>query len=128
MSGKKAPRSFDGLQTGLSMPSLMDELTKKIVQFRDARDWKQFHNPKDLALALSIEAAELNEIFLWKSHEAANKKRLAEELADVLICAMLLAHEVDIDIVDAVSRKLRMNAKKYPVKRSKGIAKKYNEL
>lgn len=98
------------------------------MAFRDARDWKQFHNPKDLALALSIEAAELNELFLWKSPEDADRDRVAEELADVFIYLLLLAHESGVDIPLAVTKKLRVNRKKYPVKKARGNAKKYSAL
>jgi NTP pyrophosphatase (non-canonical NTP hydrolase) len=110
------------------MATQLEKITDSVLQFRDARDWKQFHNPKDLALALSIEAAELNELFLWKSPDAADKKRIAEELADVCIYSLLLAHESGVDIAKAVERKLRSNKKKYPVKKAKGNAKKYVDL
>jgi len=110
------------------MNPTLSKLTSAIVSFRDARDWKQFHNSKDLALALSIEAAELNELFLWKSHDNADRKRLAEELADVLLYAFLLAHENGLDVEKIMRAKLKANSKKYPVKKSKGIARKYTEL
>jgi len=110
------------------MASQLEKITDSVLRFRDARDWKQFHNPKDLALALSIEAAELNELFLWKSHDAADKRRVAEELADVFIYSLLLAHESGVDIAEAVKRKLRANRKKYPVKKAKGSARKYTEF
>jgi NTP pyrophosphatase (non-canonical NTP hydrolase) len=110
------------------MATQLQKLTDAVLRFRDARDWKQFHNPKDLALALSIEAAELNEVFLWKSPDAADKKRIAEELADVFIYSLLLAYESGVDIAEAVNRKIRANQKKYPVKKAKGNARKYVEL
>lgn len=110
------------------MITQLKKLTDSVLSFRDARDWKQFHNPKDLALALLIEAAELNELFLWKSPEAADKTRVAEELADVFIYSLLLAHESGVDIADAVAKKLRTNQKKYPVKKAKGSARKYTEF
>jgi len=106
---------------------LMDEL----VKFRDARQWKQFHNTKDLALALSIEAAELNELFLWKPIEECEKvdrERLKEELADVFAYSLLLAGKHDLDVKEIVLEKIRKNNEKYPVDRSKGSARKYNEL
>jgi NTP pyrophosphatase (non-canonical NTP hydrolase) len=110
------------------MATQLKRITDTVLRFRDARDWKQFHNPKDLALALSIEAAELNELFLWKTADAADKKRVAEELADVFIYSLLLAHESGVDIAEAVKKKLRANQKKYPVKKAKGSARKYSEF
>ena len=107
---------------------VLDELTNAVVNFRNERDWKQFHNSKDLALALSIEASELNELFLWKSADEADTMRIKEELADVLTFALLLAHERKLDIREIVLNKLEINEKKYPVNKAKGTAKKYNEL
>jgi NTP pyrophosphatase (non-canonical NTP hydrolase) len=104
------------------------ELQNALLKFRDERDWEQFHNPKDLALALSIEAAELNELFLWKRPEDANQDKIKEELADVLAYALLLASTYDLDINQIVLDKIRKNAEKYPVDRAKGTAKKYDEL
>jgi NTP pyrophosphatase (non-canonical NTP hydrolase) len=104
------------------------ELQKALIDFRDERDWEQFHNPKDLALALFIEAAELNELFLWKRPEDANQDKIKEELADVLAYALLLASTYDLDINQIVLDKIRKNADKYPVDRAKGTAKKYDEL
>ena len=104
------------------------ELQQALIDFRDERDWKQFHNPKDLALALSIEAAELNEIFLWKQPEEANQDKIKEELADVIAYALLLANTYDLDINQIVLDKIRKNAEKYPIDRAKGTAKKYDEL
>lgn len=103
-------------------------ITSEIVKFRDDRDWKQFHNSKDLALAISIEASELNELFLWKSPEDVNTERVKEELADIFTFAFLLAHKHDLDIETIVLDKLKANADKYPVDKAKGTAKKYNEL
>jgi len=104
------------------------DLQKALIEFRNERDWKQFHNPKDLALALSIEAAELNELFLWKKPEEANKEKVKEELADVLAYAILLAEKYDLDINQIVMDKIKKNSEKYPVDKAKGSAKKYNEL
>lgn len=104
------------------------DLIDALVKFREERNWKQFHNPKDLALALSIEAAELNEVFLWKNAEEADVAKVKEELADVLAYALLLAHEYDLDIPSIVLDKIAVNAQKYPVDKAKGSAKKYNEL
>ncbi|MDF1628409.1 MAG: MazG-like family protein [Alcanivoracaceae bacterium] len=106
----------------------MQEAIKRLRQFRDARDWKQFHNPKDLALALSIEASELLEIFLWKSAEDADPGRVKEELADVLAYALLLADAYELDPTEIVLKKIEINEKKYPISKSRGTAKKYTEL
>lgn len=105
----------------------ISELTKKLVAFRDARDWKQFHNPKDLAIALSIESAELLEVFLWKSPNQASTEKIKEELADVLAYALLLANECGLDVTEIVSAKIEANNIKYPIDKAKGSAKKYNE-
>ncbi len=107
------------------------EIIDSLIKFRDERDWKQFHDTKNLALALSIEAAELNELFLWKDKdeaESVDKSRLAEELADVLSYAFLLAEKHNLDIKTIVLDKIKQNAKKYPVEKAKGTAKKYDEL
>lgn len=105
-----------------------EELTKFVKDFIDTRDWGQFHNPKDLALALSIEAAELNESFLWKKPEEAKPEKVREELADVIIYALLLAEKYGWDISSIVKDKMKENAAKYPVEKAKGTAKKYTEL
>ena len=108
---------------------------REIVAFRDARDWRQFHTPRNLAAAVSIEAAELQEVMLWKTDrevdellEGEKHERIREELADVLIFALLLAHETGVDPADAIRRKLERNEGKYPVDRAKGRADKYTEL
>lgn len=110
----------------------IDNLTKKLIKFRDKRDWGQFHDSKNLALALSIEASELNELFLWKnsSEEIASisRGRLSEELADVIAYALLLAERNNLNVTKIVEDKIELNNKKYPVEKSKGTAKKYNEL
>jgi NTP pyrophosphatase (non-canonical NTP hydrolase) len=106
---------------------LIDELAK----FRDARHWEQFHNTKDLALAISIEAAELNELFLWKTTEQSelvDQNKLKEELADVLAFSLLLAGKHGFDVKEIVLEKIKKNGEKYPVEKSKGTAKKYDEL
>jgi NTP pyrophosphatase (non-canonical NTP hydrolase) len=106
------------------------ELARKAAAFRDARDWKQFHNAKDVALSLNLEAAELLEIFQWKDATAAtvSKDRIAEELSDILYWVLLMARDLDIDLPTAFERKLKANEAKYPVARAKGSAKKYTEL
>lgn len=106
----------------------IQDIINKIVAFRDERDWAQFHNSKDLALAISIEAAELNELFLWKSAEDVAVDKVKEELADVLMFSLLLAHKHGLDIVSIIQDKLAVNEAKYPVDKSKGSAKKYTEL
>jgi len=103
-------------------------ITKEIIKFRDERDWKQFHNSKDLALALSIESSELLELFLWKSNEDFKLDKLKEELADVLMYAFLLADKHDLDIRNIILDKIKKNNEKYPVDKSKGNSTKYNEL
>ena len=104
------------------------ELQNILLRFRNERDWEQFHNPKDLALALSIEAAELNELFLWKKAEDADVEKIKDELADVFAYAILLAEKYDLDINEIVQKKVIKNGEKYPVNKSKGTSKKYNEL
>jgi len=104
------------------------EITEALLKFRDERDWEQFHTAKDLALALNIEAGELLEAFLWKSSEQADSDKVKEELADVFAFAFLLAEKYDFDVKQIVLEKMEKNALKYPVAKSKGISKKYNEL
>ncbi|MBO4529695.1 MAG: nucleotide pyrophosphohydrolase [Paludibacteraceae bacterium] len=106
----------------------LEELRQEIVKFTHARDWDQFHNGKDLSLALSIEAAELNEAFLWKDASEVNVDKVKEELADVFNYAILIADKYDLDIKQIVLDKIRRNAEKYPVEKAYGSAKKYNEL
>jgi len=106
----------------------MDEVINKLREFRDERDWEQFHNPKDLALALSIESSELLEAFLWKSPEEADIEKVKEELADVFAYALLLAENYGLDMEQIVLDKIEQNKKKYPISKAKGSAKKYSEL
>jgi NTP pyrophosphatase (non-canonical NTP hydrolase) len=106
----------------------MEEIIQTLIDFRNARDWEQFHNPKDLALAISVEAGELLELFLWKNAEEANKEKIKEELADVFAFAFLLANKLNFDVKEIVLEKIRKNGEKYPVEKAKGTAKKYNEL
>ena len=103
-------------------------IMKEIVRFTEDRDWDQFHNGKDLALALSIEASELNEAFLWKKPEEVNIEKVKEELAYIMNYAFLIAHKYDMDIKEIILNKLKRNGEKYPVNKAKGSAKKYNEL
>ena len=106
----------------------MNEAIARLRQFRDDRDWKQFHNPKDLSLALSIEASELLELFLWKSPEQADVSKVKEELADVIAYALLLADSYELDVEQIVLEKISLIEKKYPVSKARGTAKKYTEL
>lgn len=107
------------------------ELIEALVRFRDERDWAQFHDSKNLATAIGIEAAELNELFLWKTikqSEEVDQERLKEELADVMAYALLLADKHGIDLKQALLEKIQKNAAKYPVEKSKGTATKYDAL
>ena len=106
----------------------LEELCRAVVKFTQERDWDQFHNGKDLALALSIEAAELNEAFLWKDASEVKLEKVKEELADIVNYAILLADKYNLDIKQIVLDKLKKNAEKYPVDKAYGSAKKYNEL
>lgn len=106
----------------------IEEIINKLVEFRNERDWEQFHNSKDLAVAISVEANELLELFLWKNSEEADKQKLKEELADVFAFAFLLAQKNGLDVKEIVLEKIKSNAEKYPVDKAKGTAKKYNEL
>ncbi len=108
--------------------SEIKDITDELVKFRNERDWEQFHNSKDLALAISIEASELNELFLWKKAEEVNLEKLKEELADVFAYAFLLADKNNLDVKRIVLDKIKANGEKYPVDKAKGNAKKYNEL
>lgn len=104
------------------------QLIRRIVEFRDRRNWGQYHNPKDLALGLSIEAAELNELFLWKKPEEADPARVREELGDVLIFALMLLEKFDWNLEEVVLEKLAANEKKYPVEKARNSAAKYTDL
>lgn len=108
-----------------------DELLEILIRFRDERDWEQFHDSKNLALALSIEVAELNELFLWKKDhqsEAVDREKLKEELADVFAYAILLAGKHDLNIGEIVRKKIDKNREKYPAGKAKGKATKYDQL
>jgi NTP pyrophosphatase (non-canonical NTP hydrolase) len=107
------------------------EIIKEIVKFRDERDWNQFHDSKNLSMAISIEAAELNELFLWKTveeSERVDKTMIKEELADILIFSFLLTHKYSFDIKEIILDKICKNSKKYPVAKAKGKHTKYNKL
>lgn len=106
----------------------MQEIIKTLIKFRNERDWEQFHNPKDLALAINVEAGELLELFLWKDATEADKEKVKEELADVFAFAFLLAEKYGFDVKEIVLEKIKKNAEKYPVDKAKGTAKKYTDL
>ena len=115
---------------GVSMNDSISSLIEKIVAFRDARNWKQFHNPKDLAISISLEAAELLEIFQWSGSDvsASTEKKVTkikEELADVLIYSFLLGHDLGLDISEIIDDKINLNNQKYPVDKAFGKAEKY---
>ncbi len=105
-----------------------ENMKAKVKQFTVVRDWDQFHNGKDLAIALSGEAGELLNAFLWKKPEDVKVEKVREELADVLNYAFLIADKYNLDIEEIMDEKLRINGEKYPVDKAKGTAKKYNEL
>jgi len=105
-----------------------EEIIQALLEFRNERDWEQFHNPKDLALAINIESAELLELFLWKKSEDANTEKIKEELADIFSFAFLLAEKYGFDVKEIVLDKIKTNVEKYPVDKAKGTSKKYDEL
>jgi|SRR3989344_733048 len=113
----------------------LTDLQKRVIAFRDSRDWKQFNNQKDMALSLTLEAAEVLEHFQWKvtreeieAYTRKHKKEIGEELADVLYWVLTMNHDLGIDMADAFEKKMVKNAKKYPLKKSKGHPNKYTEL
>ncbi len=109
-------------------------LLDKIKKFRDERDWKQFHNHKDMAISIALEAAELLEHFQWKNNEEIEKaakesrEEIGEEMADILVYLLELSDNLGIDLVEAAEKKMKKNEIKYPVSKAKGTAKKYDEL
>jgi NTP pyrophosphatase (non-canonical NTP hydrolase) len=113
---------------------VLDQLTAEIVAFRDERDWKQFHSPRNLAASISIEAAELLALFQWSTDSTladdveSRRGDLERELADVVIYAMLLAHDTGVDLEAAITSKLAENASKYPAEKARGTSTKYTEL
>jgi len=103
-------------------------IIEKIREFNRERDWEQFHNPKDLAIALNIETSELLELFLWKRDQDVNIEKIKEELADVFTFALNLSDKFNLDVFEIVMEKMKKNAEKYPVEKSKGSSKKYSDL
>jgi NTP pyrophosphatase (non-canonical NTP hydrolase) len=114
----------------------IQELTKKVIRFRDARDWEQFHDPKNLAMGMAIECAELQELFLWRDAGEVKDllattdgvERVSEELADVFVFLLYFADACGVDLSEAVRRKLKINERKYPVEKSHSSHRKYTEL
>jgi dCTP diphosphatase len=112
----------------------LNEPIKEILAFRNARKWKQFHNAKDMAISLSLEASEVLEHFQCKSKEEVeeyiktHKEHIGEELADVFYWILLMSHDMKIDIIDALGKKMKKNAEKYPVSKARGKHTKYNKL
>lgn len=114
-----------------------DELTRRLIEFRDARDWRQFHSLKNLIMSTALEAAEIMELTQWKDDEAVERAaledsqfraRLAEECADVFLYLLLICERADIDLTEAATSKIELNARKYPVEKAKGTARKYTDL
>lgn len=112
----------------------MDSIETDIIKFRDERDWKQFHNARTLAASIIIESSELLELFQWAKdeeiEEIVEKKldKIKDEIADIYVYLVILAHDLDINLQDAVKEKMKKNAQKYPVDKAKGTSKKYTEL
>jgi len=112
----------------------LSELTSEILRFRDERNWSQFHNPKDIAISLSLEVAELLELMQWKNgeelstHLAQRQQEVGEELSDILYWTLLLAHDLQINLGDAFISKMAMNEAKYPIEKARDSSKKYSDL
>ena len=110
---------------------MREETINKILKFRDDRDWKQFHNPKDLAISISLEAAELLEVFQWSGADVSNEgkqDKIKEELADVVNYCVLMADACELDLYEIVQEKIKINERKYPVEKAKGRRDKYDKL
>jgi len=118
----------------MNQNATIEQLTDLAVRFRDERDWKQFHNPKDMALSLCLETAELAELMQWKNgqelirHLQEKKQDLGDELSDVLYWVLVMARDLGIDLGEAFEQKMVKNARKYPVEKARGVAKKSTEL
>lgn len=114
------------------MSDSIKKLQAEAAAFRDARNWKQFHNPKDLAISISLEAAELLEIFQWSGPDTGadgqKKEKVKEELADVMLYSLLLADALDLDVNGIIRDKIAVNNRKYPVEKAYGKADKYTKL
>lgn len=118
------------------MPEILDTLTARLIAFRDERDWRQFQSLKNLVVSLNLEASELLELTQWKDDEAVEnavtdadfKSKLEEETADVLLYLLMICERAGIDLACVASRKIDLNAEKYPVEKARGNARKYTEL
>ncbi|MDA3957098.1 nucleotide pyrophosphohydrolase [Oceanispirochaeta sp.] len=113
------------------MSNGINDIVRKIIEFRDERNWSQFHSVKDLLIGLNIELGELQELFLWKSDsevENVDKERIENEVADIAIFLIYICRHFDIDLLNAITEKIEINSKKYPVEKSRNSHKKYNEL
>jgi len=112
----------------------LKKITERIIKFRDERDWKKYHNPKDLALSLVLESTELLEYFQWKNDNEVKsvvveeKKGISQELSDILYYLLLISEELNIDLLKSFEEKMTLNEKKYPVEKVKGSNKKYNKF
>lgn len=112
----------------------LEEIIRKVIKFRDDRNWKKFHNPKNLAISISIEANELLEHFQWKDlkeskeYAESNKNEISSEIADIIVYLLYLCHDLNIDLADSIDKKLKENNSKYPISKSKGKSLKYNQL
>jgi NTP pyrophosphatase (non-canonical NTP hydrolase) len=122
------PNTSNGTTTTFTMNNqTLTSLTKKVLKFRDDRNWAQFHTGKDIAMDLSVEAAEVLELFLWKKDDAINTEKLKDELGDVFYALLLLANHYQIDVETALTDKLKTNEQKYPVDKFRNSNRKYNE-
>jgi NTP pyrophosphatase (non-canonical NTP hydrolase) len=118
------------LKVGEAVMSSIEALKSQVIKFRDERNWKQFHNPKDLAISISLEASELLENFQWKTSDEVVQKNLdnvKEELADIFIYGLLLADELGIDLEETIKGKIKINNEKYPVEKAYGSNQKYTD-
>ena len=121
---------------GSDRETTVAELKELVAKFRDERDWKQFHNPKDLAISINIEAGELLELFQWKTGDEVEAdlrdpdrlRRLREEVADIVVYCLNMSDTVGFDLAEAIREKLAQNAAKYPAEKARGSAKKYTDL
>ena len=120
--------NINEMEKEVVIASDFQEIIEKLRLFNHERDWEQFHDAKNLALSISIEASELNECFLWKNTDEADRVKVEEELADVFLCAIMLADKYGMDIKEICLKKIKKNAQKYPVEKAKGKATKYDEL
>jgi len=136
MSGARSSSRPTSKRSRRSRPLSFDELVRQVLAFRDERDWRQFHSPKDLAISISLEAAELLEHFQWKSPaevaalvaDPQGQRQVSWEMADILILLISLADVLGTDLVKAAQEKLQENERRYPVERARGTARKYRDL